>query len=104
MVLPRSENHSMATTSLKLPDALKQRAASVAQKRGVAPHAFMVDAIEHAAAAAERRSAFVEDALAAREQMLKTGKGFDAQEVHAYIRARIADKKASRPKARSWQR
>jgi predicted transcriptional regulator len=94
----------MATTSLKLPDALKQRAAAVAQKKGVSPHAFMVDAIEHAAAAAERRSAFVEDALDAREQMLKTGKGFDAQEVHAYIRARIAHKKASRPKARSWQR
>ncbi len=94
----------MATTSLKLPDALKQRAASIAQKQGVSPHAFMVDAIEHAAAAAERRSAFVDDALAAREQMLKTGKGFDVQEVHAYLKARIADPKASKPKARSWQR
>ena len=94
----------MATTSLKIPDALKQRTVALAQKQGLSPHAFMVDAIEHAAAAAERRSAFVDDALAAREQMLKTGKGFDAQEVHAYLQARIADKTTTKPKARSWQR
>lgn len=104
MVLPYPGKHFMATTSLKLPEALKQRAAVIAQKQGVSPHAFMVGAIEHAAAAAECRSAFVEDALAARAQMLKTGKGFDVQEVHTYLKARIADKKTSKPKARSWQR
>ena len=36
----------MATTSLKLPDDLKQRAAKAAHELGVSPHAFMVSAIE----------------------------------------------------------
>lgn len=94
----------MATTSLKLSDELKQRTVALAQKQGVSPHAFMVDAIEHAATAAERRAGFVEDAQAARDQMLKTGKGFDADAVHAYLKARITDKKTPKPKAQSWQR
>ena len=93
----------MSTTSLKLSDALKQRAVAAAKKKGVSPHAFMVDAIEQAAAMAERRAAFVNDALAAREQALKTGKGYDTREVHAYLRQRIAGKKSPKPKARSWQ-
>lgn len=93
----------MATTSLKLPDELKQRAANAAQELGVSPHAFMVCAIEQAATQAEQRSRFLVDAKAAREQMQKTGKGHDADEVHAYLHARIAGKKTSRPKAKSWR-
>ena len=93
----------MSTTSLKLSDELKQRAVAAAEKRGVSPHAFMVDAIEQAASAAEQRAGFVTEALAAREQALETGKGYDARQVHAYLRERIAGKKSPKPKARSWQ-
>ena len=93
----------MATTSLKLSDELKQRAAALAQRRGVSPHAFMVEAIEHAAAAAERRAGFLEEAQAAREQMLKTGEGLDAGEVHAYLESRVNHRQAPRPKVKSWQ-
>lgn len=93
----------MSTTSLKLPDELKQRAVAAAEKKGVSPHAFMVDAIEQAASAAERWSSFVKEALAARQQVLKTGKGYDTREVHAYLRARIAGSKSPKPKARPWQ-
>ena len=93
----------MATTSLKLSDELKQRTIVLAQKQGVSPHAFMVDAIEHAATAAERRAGFVDQALAARAEMRKSDAGFDSGEVHTYLKARIKDTQASRPKAKSWQ-
>ena len=93
----------MSTTSLKLSDELKQRAVAAAQKQGVSPHAFMVQAIEQAAELAERRAAFMAEAHAAREQMLRTGKGYDADEVHSYLKARIAGKKSAKPKARSWR-
>jgi predicted transcriptional regulator len=93
----------MSTTSLKLSDELKQRAVAAAEKIGVSPHAFMVHAIEQAATAAEQRAGFVAEALAAREQMLKTGKGYDAGEVHAYLKARIAGGKAVKPKAGFWR-
>ena len=104
MVLPANHRSpTMSTTSLKLSDELKQRAVAAAEKTGLSPHAFMVQAIEQAATAAERRAGFVGEAQVAREEMLKTGKGYDASEVHAYLRARIAGNKPAKPKARSWQ-
>ncbi len=93
----------MSTTSLKLSDELKQRAIDAAEKMGVSPHAFMIHAIDQAATAAERRASFVGDAQAARQQMLATGKGYDASEVHAYLKARLSGDKPAKPKARSWR-
>ena len=93
----------MATTSLKLSDELKQRAIAAAEKMGVSPHAFMIHAIDQAATAAGRRASFVGDAQTAREQMLATGKGYDASEVHAYLKARLSGAKPAKPKARSWR-
>ena len=75
----------MATTSLKLPDDLKQRA------------------IEQAASAAELRQRFINDALAARDQMLKTGEAYDADDVRAYIQARIAGQNPQRPVLKKWR-
>jgi predicted transcriptional regulator len=94
----------MSTTSLKLPDDLKQRAASAAQELGISTHAFMVDAIRQAADAVEQRSEFVAQAMAARAEMLKDGLGHDADEVRAYLRQRISDKQTSKPGAKPWRK
>ena len=91
------------TTTLKLPEEVKRSAVNAAKKRGVTPHAFMVDAIRQAAAAAENRARFVAEAMASRKDALKSGKGFDAAEVHEYLRQKIAGGKVARPKARSWR-
>ena len=93
----------MSTTSLKLPEELKQRAIAAAREQGVSPHAFMIQAIEHAATAGERRASFVAEAQAAREQTLASGKGYDADEVHAYVKARVAGRKSTKPKTKSWR-
>jgi predicted transcriptional regulator len=93
----------MATTSLKLPDELKERAIAIAHDLGITPHAFMVEAIRQAAAAAEKRAQFIADAKAARKEMLKTGRGYDADEVHSHLRDRVAGSKSTRPKAKSWR-
>jgi predicted transcriptional regulator len=93
----------MSTTSLKLPEALKAQAAAAAERLGITTHAFMVDAIRQAAAAAEDRARFIAAAKAARKAALKQGTGFDADEVHEYIRARAAGTAARRPKATPWR-
>lgn len=93
----------MSTTSLKLSDCLKQPASSAADSCGVSTHSFMVSAIEQAVTAAEYRANFMVNAHAAREQMLSTGKGYDAEDVHAYIRARIAGEKLVKPRVKSWR-
>lgn len=68
----------MATTSLKLPEDIKQRAASVAVDLFITLHAFMVDAIRKAAAPAEEHAEFVARTKIARKKMIKTGLGYDA--------------------------
>jgi len=93
----------MTTTSLKLPDDVKAQAAEAAKTKGMSTHAFMVEAIRMAATAAEQRAQLVTDAKAARQAMLKSGKGFDADEVHAHLRNRVRGKASAGLKAKSWQ-
>jgi len=93
----------MSTTSLKLPEDLKQLAVAAAKHQGVTPHAFMVDAIRAAAVAAEKRAVFVSDAIAARTEMRKSGEGYSADEVHAYVQARARGSVIAKPKAKSWR-
>ena len=90
------------TTTLKLPESLKKRIAPLAESAGKTPHAWMVEALETHAALAEKRQAFVADALAARKEVEKTGLVYRAEDVHCYMRARAAGKKPSRPKPVKW--
>jgi predicted transcriptional regulator len=82
----------MSTTSLKLPDELKQKASAAAIDLGVTPHAFMVEAIRKATLAAEKQAAFINDAQAARAATLESGLGYAAHEVHQHLRNRIKEK------------
>lgn len=93
----------MPTTSLKLPEELKQRAADAAHRQGISPHAFMVQAIEQAAIAAELRAGFVEAAQSARAKALQSGMGYEADDVHAYMEARLAGTPSQKPEAKPWR-
>lgn len=94
----------MVTTSLKIPDELKQRAVNAAQRQGLSPHAFMLCAIEETVLAAEQRASFVAEALAAEQDILNSGLGYAADDVHRYIKARIAGENPERPEAKPWRR
>lgn len=93
----------MASTSIKLPPELKKRVAAAAKAAGESPHAFMLKAIERQTSLAEARQAFVRDALAARGSMDRTGAGYEAAEVHAYLTGRLHGKRARRPKPELWR-
>lgn len=86
-----------STTTLKLSYELKVRIASVAQQTGKTAHAFMVEALELQTELAERRSAFVADALLAREEVARYGLVVDADEVFDYLKARADGKAARKP-------
>ena len=79
----------MSTTSLKLPDSLKERIAQLATATGKTPHAFMVEAISEQTERVEEDRAFMARAEQSLKHYQKTGIGYDADEVHAYLRAKI---------------
>jgi predicted transcriptional regulator len=91
-----------SSTTLKLSEQLKGRIAPLAKSAGKSAHAWMVEALELHAALAERRKTFVADALAAAEEVERGAKVYRAGEVHRYVRARAAKRKAKRPKPVKW--
>jgi predicted transcriptional regulator len=93
----------MGTTTLKLPDELKERVAEVVDGTGKSAHAFMVDAIEQQTRLAEQRKSFVADALKARDEAMRTGKAYSFEDVKRYYTARLAGKPAKRPRLKRWR-
>lgn len=93
----------MATTSIKLPDELKDRVRSIAQARGKSAHAFLLESVQNAVEAAERQISFLADADAAYRQMRETGEGYKAGDVHDYLRARVRGEPSSRPQPKPWR-
>jgi predicted transcriptional regulator len=94
----------MPPTTLKLSTELKQRIRAVAASSGTSAHAFMIEALERETTRVEQRRSFVDEALAAREELVRTGVGFDAREVHVHLKARAAGRATPRPKARRWHK
>ena len=93
----------MGTTTLKLPDELKERVAEVVDGTGKSAHAFMVEAIEQQTRLAEQRKSFVADALKARHEAMRTGKAYSFEDVKRYYTARLAGKLAKRPRLKRWR-
>jgi predicted transcriptional regulator len=87
-----------ATTTLKLPESLKARIAPLAEAAGKSPHAWMIDALEERVSQSEAYAAFIAEALEADRDMTETGLGYDADDVHAYLRTIVSGEKAERPK------
>ena len=88
-----------ATTSLKLPDALKARIAKVAAFEGKTAHALMVDTLQAAMEDALARQQFHADGEASYRDTLRTNAVFGGADVKAYVLARATGGKPSRPQA-----
>ncbi|MBK8764954.1 MAG: hypothetical protein IPM01_10150 [Burkholderiaceae bacterium] len=89
------------TTTLKLPEDLKDRIAPLAAAQGKSPHAWMVDALQAQVALADMRSTFVADALAAAEQIDQGGALYAGEEVAAYLRGAWERAAAAPPPAKA---
>jgi predicted transcriptional regulator len=88
----------MATTSVKLPPALKSRVAALAKKTGRSTHSLIVEAVERHTAAEERMQEFVTQALEADADVQATGEVYPADAVHAWLDRLATGKKSIRPK------
>lgn len=92
-----------AATSLKVPRRLKLRLERLAKRARQSPHALMLQALESHVEAAERYQAFLEEGMHADLAMQQSGLGYEADDVHAYLAAKVAGQKARRPKPLRWR-
>ena len=79
----------MSTTSLKLPDALKDEIQTLAALDGVSPHALMVGTLEKEVARRRLRAQFLADADAAAAEIDAGGPVYALEDVNRWIKARI---------------
>jgi len=86
------------TTSLKLPEELKERLTEVAHKVAQTPHAYMVEAIAEKVERDEKRQAFYKAGRESFARFKATGIAYRAEDVREYILKLAAGKKVRRPK------
>lgn len=87
-----------STTSIKLPDELKEKISALAQGVAQTPHAYMVEAIAERVARDERRRAFVDAANRSLAEFKRTGIAYTHGDVKSYILDKAARKSPRKPK------
>jgi predicted transcriptional regulator len=86
------------TTSLKLPEELKEKIATLAHGVAQTPHAYMVEAIAEKVVRDQKRQEFIDSARKSVAHFKRTGIAYALEDVERYILKRAAGKKATRPK------
>ena len=94
---------TVAATSIKIPRRLKLKIERLAQRTGESSHAFMLRALAGQVEASERYQAFLQDGVRADEAMLRSGLGYAADDVHAYLEAKVAGRRVRRPRPVRWR-
>ena len=90
-----------ATTSIKLPDALKTTIAKVAAFEGKTSHALMVETLQTAMDDALTRQQFYADGEASYQDSLRTNAVFGGANVKAYVMSRVTGGKPGRPQVQA---
>lgn len=86
------------TTSLKLPEELKEKVAKLSQAVAQTPHAYMVEAIERKVALDEKRQEFIRAAEKSRDEFMRTGIAYTHDDVWDYVMKLARGQKARKPK------
>ncbi len=86
-----------ATTSLKLPEALKEQIAQIAAREGKTAHALMVDTLQTAMDDARMREEFHREAKEAHEDMLRSNICYTHDEISQWMRAKVRGDTQARP-------
>lgn len=87
----------MPTTTIRLEDALKSRLAAAAQRAGLSPHAFILQALEASVAQAEQDAAFQALAESRWAALVASGESVGWPETRAWLEARARGEAAPRP-------
>ncbi len=94
----------MPTTTIRLPEDLKERVAQAAERAGTTSHAFILEAIAERVEDAERRNEFHDTAERRYAEIAASGKAILWSEMGTYLEERLAGKKTTRPVARKLTR
>lgn len=90
----------MSTTTLRLPDEVKERIDRLAAAQGKSAHALMVDTLDESTAAMERRIEFEAEAARRWAEYRRTGEYYAMEDVRSYVLARARGEDPPKPSLR----
>lgn len=90
----------MSTTTIRLPDDLKARVASAAERSGKTTHSFILEAIAEKADLEDQRANFDAEADARFANIVATGETIPWADMRRYLEARAAGEPAAPPVAK----
>lgn len=88
----------MATTTIRIPEKLKERGAFVTERTGKSTHGFILEAISEKAEFEEQGVTFVETAERRYDAIVVSGKTLPWAERHEHLERRVAGEVVPRPK------
>ena len=94
----------MPTTTIRLPDELKDRIARLAERTGITSHALMLGAIAEHVEAEERRNAFHDTAEQRFAKIIESGETIPWSQMRTYLEQRLTDKPPAKPVPRKISR
>ncbi|MBK8015497.1 MAG: ribbon-helix-helix protein, CopG family [Betaproteobacteria bacterium] len=90
----------MGTTTIRIPEQLKERVARAAERSGKSAHSFILEAISEKAEFEEQRVDFVATAEKRYDAIVASGKTIPWAEMREYLARRVEGEVVPRPKAR----
>lgn len=94
----------MPTTTIRLPEDLKDRVALAAERAGMTPHALILDAIAERVDAEERRNEFHDTGEQRYAEIVASGQTILWSEMRTYLEGRLSGNKPTRPAPRKFAR
>jgi predicted transcriptional regulator len=94
----------MSTTTIRLPEDLKERLARAADRVGMSSHALILAAIAERVDDEERRNDFHDTAERRYAELVASGETIPWSEMRNYLEDRLADRETVRPLPRKLSR
>lgn len=94
----------MSTTTIRLPQDIKERIDRAAKRAGTTSHRFILKAIAEKVEQEERQSEFQNKAERRYSGIAASGKTIPWNEMRRYLQHQLTGKKISRPKSQSLTR
>ncbi len=94
----------MTTTTIRLPEDLKERVTRAAKRSGGTAHGFILEAIREKAEQEEHRLEFMDTAERRYADIVASGRTVSWNEMRRYLKRRLTGAKVARPKARKLSR
>jgi predicted transcriptional regulator len=94
----------MSTTTIRLPDELKNRVARAAKRAGTTSHNFILEAIAEKAEMIEQRNDLIATAETRYANIVESGKTIPWKDMQRHLADRMAGNKSPRPNAKKLAR